>query len=104
MTQQDAPMEYNVSPEGAVTPVQDAAPLLPYTTAPNPDPLRQAPVPEATYDPPAPSKEQAAVVTELGDGVLLSVVIDGKRHAVSAATEADARKFLADHPEMCLVS
>jgi hypothetical protein len=60
--------------------------------------------PEDTYSPPEPSKEQAAVVTDAAHGgVFLNIVIDGRRYAVTAANEADARQLLTDSPEMCRV-
>ena len=94
-----APLEFNVATDGTVSQVTPTA----ATPSGLSQYLAQYQTPEVAYNPPAPSKEQPAVVTQLEQGVLLTVIIDGKRYAVTSATEEDARAFLSGHPEMCLV-
>ena len=56
-----------------------------------------------TYAPPTPART-AETVAEVGDCILVSYYDEGQRYAAIGASEADARKLLAEHPEMCRVT
>lgn len=55
-----------------------------------------------TYAPPTPART-AETVAEVGDCILVSYYDEGQRYAAIGATEADARKLLAEQPQLCRV-
>ena len=55
-----------------------------------------------TYAPPTPART-AETVAEVGDCILVSFYDEGQRYAAIGATEADARKLLAEQPQLCRV-
>ena len=58
---------------------------------------------EPDYAPPAPSRT-AETVAELNGNIVISYYEEGQRYAAIGATEADARKLLAEQPDMCRVT
>ena len=57
---------------------------------------------EPDYAPPTPART-AETVAEVGDCILVSYYDEGQRYAAIGATEADARKLLAEQPQLCRV-
>ena len=58
---------------------------------------------EPDYAPPAPSRT-GETVAAVGDCMLVSYYDEGVRYAAIGATEADARKLLAEQPEICRIA
>ena len=55
-----------------------------------------------TYAPPAPART-GETVAELNGNIVVSYYEEGERYAAIGITEADARKLLAEQPDMCSV-
>ena len=55
-----------------------------------------------TYAPPTPART-AETVADVGDCILVSYYDEGQRYAAIGASEADARKLLAEQPQLCRV-
>ena len=71
-------------------------------TSPETDALLTDRYAEPDYAPPTPART-GETVAEVGDCILVSFYDEGQRYAAIGASEADARKLLAEQPQLCRV-